>query len=88
MIIMLMTRMSSWRSDARRRRLIEGLLWGWHGIFASFLGWEDGSQHKRSSISCVSMRKAERRKLSSLGTPQMQPNGVTLIPTLCGLPKT
>jgi hypothetical protein len=26
MIIMLMTRMSSWRSDARRRRLIEGLL--------------------------------------------------------------
>jgi hypothetical protein len=38
MIIMLMTRMSPARSEARRRRLTEGLLWWWHGIFASFLG--------------------------------------------------
>jgi hypothetical protein len=38
MIIMLMTRMSPWRSEARRRRLTVGLLCGWHGIFASFLG--------------------------------------------------
>jgi hypothetical protein len=38
MIIMLMTRTSPARSEARRRRLTEGLLCGWHGIFASFLG--------------------------------------------------
>jgi hypothetical protein len=38
MIIMLMTRTSPARSEARRKRLSEGLLCGWHGIFASFLG--------------------------------------------------
>jgi hypothetical protein len=37
-IIMLMTRTSPARSEARRRRLTEGLLCGWHGNFASFLG--------------------------------------------------
>jgi hypothetical protein len=63
------------------------LLWGWHGIFASFLGWEDGSQHERRPNSCISMRKAERslRKMARLGTPQMQRNGVTLITTSHGL---
>jgi hypothetical protein len=38
MIIMLMTRTSPARSEARRRRQIEGLLRGWNGIFALFLG--------------------------------------------------
>jgi hypothetical protein len=37
-IIMLMTRKSPAGSEARRRRLTEGLLGGWHGIFDSFLG--------------------------------------------------
>jgi hypothetical protein len=37
MIIMLMTRTSPTRSAARRR-LTEGLLCGWHRIFASFFG--------------------------------------------------
>jgi hypothetical protein len=41
---------------------------------------KDGSQHERRPNSCVGMRKAERRKLASLGTPQMQHNWVTLIP--------
>jgi hypothetical protein len=87
MIIMLMMRMSPVRSEAGRRRLTEGLLWGWHGIFASFLDWEDGSQHERRPNSCVGMTKAKRslRKMASLGTLQMQRNGVTLITTSHGL---
>jgi hypothetical protein len=88
MIIMLMTRTSPARSEVRRR-LTEGLLWGWHGILASFLGWEDGSQHERRPNSCIGMKKAEKsliiRKMASLGTPQIQRNGVTLIPTSHGL---
>jgi hypothetical protein len=80
--------MSPARSEARRR-LTEGLLWGWHGIFASFLDWEDGSQHERRPNSYIGMKKAERsliiRKMASLGTPQMQRNGVTLISTPHGL---
>jgi hypothetical protein len=78
----LMTRTSPARSEGRRIRLIEGLLWGWHDIFASFLGWKDGSQHERRPNSCVGMTKAERsliiRKMASLGTPQMQCNGVNI----------
>jgi hypothetical protein len=55
----------------RKKKKTEGLLWGWHGIFASFLGWEDGLQHERRPNSCVGMRKAESslRKMASLGTP-------------------
>jgi hypothetical protein len=57
--------------------------------FASFLGWEDGSQHERRPNSSIGMTKTERsliiRKMASLGTPQMQCNGVTLIPTFHGL---
>jgi hypothetical protein len=89
MIIMLMTRMSPVRSEARRRRLTEGLLWGWHGIFASFLGREDGSQYERRINYCVGMTKVERslRKMANLGTPQMQHNAVTLITTFRGLTK-
>jgi hypothetical protein len=85
---MLMTRTNPARSEARKRRLTDGLLWGWHGIFASFLDWEDGSQHKRRPNSCIDMTKAKRsliRKRASLGTPQMQCNGVTLITTSHGL---
>jgi hypothetical protein len=81
MIIMLMTRTSPVRSEARRR-LTEGLLWGWHGYFPSFLGWKDVLQHERRPNSCIGMTKAESsiiiRKMASLGTPQMQRNGVTL----------
>jgi hypothetical protein len=72
MIIMLMTRTSLARSEARKRRLTEGLLWGWHGIFASFPGWEDGSQQERRPNSCIGMTKADMnliiRKIGSLGT--------------------
>jgi hypothetical protein len=50
---------------------------------------EDVSQHERRPNSCIGMTKAERsliiRKMASLGTPQMQRNGVTLIPTSHGL---
>jgi hypothetical protein len=67
--------------------LVEGLMAGWHGIFASFVDWEDGSQHERRPNSSVGMRKAERslRKMTTLGTPQMQCNGITLITTSHGL---
>jgi hypothetical protein len=61
----------------------------WNGIFASFLGWKDGSQHERRPNSCIGMTKAKRsliiRKMASLDTPQMQRNGLTLIPTSHGL---
>jgi hypothetical protein len=57
-----------WRSEARRRRLTEWLLCEWHGIFASFLNGKDGSQHERRPNSCVGMRKAERSKMTGLGT--------------------
>jgi hypothetical protein len=57
---------------------------------ASFIGLEDGSQHERRPNSCVGMTMAEMslRKMASLGTPQMQHNGVTLITTFHGLTKT
>jgi hypothetical protein len=44
-------------------------------------------QHERRPNSCVDMMKVERslRKMASLGTPQMQHNGVTLITTSHGL---
>jgi hypothetical protein len=45
--------------------------------------------HERRPNSCIGMKKAERsliiRKMASLGTSQMQRNGVTLIPTSHGL---
>jgi hypothetical protein len=44
---------------------------------------------RKEPNSCIGMTKAERsliiRKMASLGTPQMQRNGVTLIPTSNGL---
>jgi hypothetical protein len=47
-------------------------------------------QHERRPNSCASMMKAERslRRKESLGTLQMQHNGVTLITTSHGLMKT
>jgi hypothetical protein len=44
---------------------------------------------RKEANSCIGMTKAGRsliiRKMASLGTPQMQRNGVTLIPTSHGL---
>jgi hypothetical protein len=37
MIIMLMMRTSPTTSEGRKRMLVEGLMAGWHGIFASFV---------------------------------------------------
>jgi hypothetical protein len=72
MIIILMTRTSPARSEARRRRLKRGSCEGGM-IFLHHYSPEDGSQHERRPNSCVGMMKAERSlsKKASLGTPQM-----------------